>query len=297
MMMLVIIIAGGGWYLYRQNNASSTPRVTQPRYVEKKHVSLVALGDSLTYGQGDEDKQGGYVSLVKRRIERHYRHTTVTTANYGVSGDRSDQILARLNSQSKMRRDLRHADVIIMTVGGNDLMQNLEKDALSSPKMINKDIAKAQVTYQQRLRKLFKAVRQQNPRAPIFVMSIYNPFYVYFPNANTINSAIANWNRATQEVMADYSGMHFVDINHLMSYGQYKTRAARQHLIAEEKQANQGKTDQSEILTIMNEKKHNLNAYISPDDNFHPNHRGYQQISQKLFQVMKHYNSWEYVKR
>lgn len=295
--IVVIFLGFFGWQAINQRVVTKPTSIRQPHYVEKKTVSLVAIGDSLTYGQGDEDKNGGYVSLVKRRIENHYRKTTVKTANYGVSGDRSDQILARLNGQKKIRQDLKHADVITMTVGGNDLMQNLEKDALSSPKTVDKDVAKAQTTYRQHLNKLFKSIRQQNPQAPIFVMSIYNPFYVYFPNASTINDSITKWNQTTQGVMSDYSKMYFVNIDQLMSYGQYKTTAARRHLLNEEKAANQGKTSQQQILTIMGKKDHNINAYISTEDNFHPNHRGYQMISKKLFHVMQEHDSWEYVKR
>ena len=294
--VILIVIGGGGWYFMHQPSSVNNQQA-KPRYVQKENVHLVAVGDSLTYGQGDEKKNGGYVGIIKKKIEHRYRQTTVETANYGVSGDRSDQILARLNSQKEMRKDLRHADVITMTVGGNDLMQNLEKNILNSPKTVNKDVDQAEQTYTKSLNKLLTAVRKQNPHAPIFILSIYNPVYTYFPDVDTINDSISKWNDTTQRVMKGYHRMYFVNINHLMSWGQYKTTAQRQQLVQKEEQANQGKVTQGRVINIMKNKDHNLNEYISTDDNFHPNHRGYQQMANRLFKVMNKHNSWEYVKR
>lgn len=291
----LLAIGGIGWFSYQQH--STHQQITRPQRVEKKNVKLVALGDSLTHGQGDEKKKGGYVSIIKHKIEHRYQKTNVTTVNYGVSGDRSDQILDRLNSQKQLRADLRSADVITMTVGGNDLMQTLERDVLmQSTSSVQKSVDQAQVTYQQKLTKLFNAVRKENPHAPIFVMSIYNPFYTYFPDVAAINNAIVQWNQATASTMKNYHHMYFVDINHLMSYGQYTTKAQREQLVQREQAVNHGKVSQARALNIMSNKDHNLNDLISTDDNFHPNHRGYEEIASRLFKSMERHDSWEFTK-
>lgn len=298
--ILLMVAAGAGlWWQHSPSltNNHAPERVQRPQYVQRPRVKLVAVGDSLTHGQGDETNHGGYVGIIKHKIEHHYRQTEVTTVNYGVSGDRSDQILARLNQQKRMRRDLRQANVITMTVGGNDLMQQLEANATASPRQVKNGVKSASHVYQGKLRKLFTAVRRQNPHAPIFVMSIYNPFYTYFPNVTTISDAISYWNQTTQQVMKRYPQMYFVDIDHLMSYGQYKTKASRAKLAAAENKANKGRANQQETIRVMNNRDRNLNAYISTDDNFHPNHTGYEHIAQQLFKVMKHHHNWEYVKR
>lgn len=296
--IVVALILGGGYAYVHYNHASHQQTATStPRKVEKKNVTLVALGDSLTHGQGDEDNQGGYVGIIKRQIEKKYTKTNVTAVNYGVTGDRSDQILTRLNQQKQLQSDLKKADVITMTVGGNDLMQTLEKNVLGSQSDVTNSVDQAGKTYQKKLTKLFTAVRKENPTAPIFVISIYNPFYAYFPDVTVINQSITKWNRLTKQSLAKYPHTHFVDINRLMTYGQYKTKAQRQQLVQEEKQANQGKVSQARVLKIMNNKDHNLNQYISTDDNFHPNHRGYVKIADQLFKAMTKYNSWEFIRR
>ncbi|MEY8441393.1 SGNH/GDSL hydrolase family protein [Lactobacillaceae bacterium 24-114] len=292
--MALCLIGLGGFFGYRYYHSQTTQQV---KWVQRSQVKLVAIGDSLTYGQGDETKNGGYVGIIKNKIQNKYKKTKVTTINYGVSGDRSDQILARINKQKQIRTDLKSANVITVTVGGNDLMQILEKNALAgSESQIKTSVNNGQKTYEKNLTKLFNAIRKENKTAPIFVLSIYNPVYTYFPNVTIINDSIDQWNQATKGITTKYSQMYFVDINHLMSYGQYKTSEQRQKLIDNATQTNQGKISQTQVIKIMNNKDHNLNQYISTEDNFHPNHSGYEQMANKLFKSMVKHNSWEFEK-
>jgi lysophospholipase L1-like esterase len=62
----------------------------------KKSVHFVAVGDSLTEGVGDQTKRGGYVPLVADALQQKYGLTSIEKNNYGVSGERSDQILKRV---------------------------------------------------------------------------------------------------------------------------------------------------------------------------------------------------------
>lgn len=294
--LIVICLVIAGLLIWQKNISNHQRSTSHPTRIVKKKVHLVAIGDSLTYGQGDEDHKGGYVSLIKDRLQNKF-HNQVTTVNYGVSGDRSDQILRRINDQKTIRQDLKSADVIVMTVGGNDLMQSLQKDLMTnSEKNISQDINNAGETYQAKLKKLFTTIRQQNKKAPIFVMSIYNSVYTYFPQVDTINSSISKWNQITQKTLQGYGPSYFVNINHLMSYGQYKTAAQREKLVQSSEKVNNGKVSQKELIAIMNKRNHNLNEYISTDDNFHPNHRGYRQMTYKLYKSMVKHDSFEYQK-
>lgn len=294
--LIVMIIGGGYFYMNESGSHQLRTATSRPPRVKKKTVHLVALGDSLTYGQGDEKDNGGYVGQIQPKLENHF-HNKVTTVNYGVSGDRSDQILRRLNNQSAIRDDLKNADVIVMTVGGNDLMQTLQQDVLSnSTSGVNNDVDKAGVTYTNKLHKLFSAVRTQNKKAPIFVFSIYNPVYTYFPQVDVINNSIANWNRITKKVVAGEEPAYFVDINHLMSYGQYKTSDERQKLVNQSKKDNQDSVSQRQVIQIMNHKNNNLNEYITTEDNFHPNNLGYRKMTDKLYQSMLKHDNFEYKK-
>lgn len=288
----MLAISAGYWYYLDQRASPSAP-VRRERVV-KKHIKMVAIGDSLTYGQGDENHNGGYVGIIKKKIEKHY-HTSVSTANYGVSGDRSDQILSRFNHQKKIRKDIRQADVITMTVGGNDLMQTLQNEVMDSKqKEINTAVNKAGQTYQQKLVRLLTAIRHENRTAPIFVVSIYNPVYAYFANVTVISRSVAQWNKITEQTVGQTDNAYFVNVNHLLSYGQYKTSKQRQKLIDDDQAKGDSNLSQKQVIAIQKHDKKNLNQYISPDDNFHPNHNGYEQIAKRLFASMQKHNAWVY---
>lgn len=104
----VLAVAGGSGYWYHQQQSASTTvqQTSQKDRVLKKKITLVAIGDSLTHGQGDDKNEQGYVGRIRKKLQKHY-HNRVTTYNYGVTGDRSDQMLKRLNEQPEMRANLK----------------------------------------------------------------------------------------------------------------------------------------------------------------------------------------------
>lgn len=288
-LVAIIAVAIVGW--------RTASRIAAPKRVVKPTVHLVAIGDSLTYGQGNEEHHGGYVGLIKPKLEHHYGNK-VETVNYGVSGDRSDQIHKRINQQPQIRKDLRAADVITMTVGGNDLMQNLEKVVLeNSTKKANHQLDQAGVTYHQKLASLLQAIRKQNHHAPIFVISIYDPVYTYFPTTKIITNSMTKWDRITKSTIRSFGPAYFVDINHTMSYGQYNTKAKRAKLIHAAQKSNSSMASQKQVEQIVSHRDHNLNKYISTADNFHPNHRGYEQMTNHLYRVMRNHDEFEYENR
>ncbi|BDP66716.1 hypothetical protein EfmAA55_11450 [Enterococcus faecium] len=63
---------------------------------KKEKLHYIAIGDSLTEGVGDQTKQGGFVPLVANDLKDRYNLTAVETENYGVNGERSDQILTNV---------------------------------------------------------------------------------------------------------------------------------------------------------------------------------------------------------
>lgn len=88
---------------------------------------MVAIGDSLTHGVGDETNKEGYVSLVANQIQQATKHP-VKTANFGVTGDTSVQITKRVQKQKPLQQQLAKADIVTLTVGGNDLMAVLQNN-------------------------------------------------------------------------------------------------------------------------------------------------------------------------
>ena len=241
-------------------------KVEKPKQALKEQIRLTALGDSLTEGVGDDTKKGGFVPLVADQLQEKFSLATVEIENYGVAGERSDQILKRLQKDSTLQADIKQADILTLTVGGNDLMKVIQSNFLGLSK---KSFKKPLVKYQEHLTDLLANMRELNAQAPIYVVGIYNPFYINFPEITEMQEVVDDWNRGTQDVVEAQNKMYFVPINEVISKG-----------MGSEQASTESSTSESHGLEIV---KNNL---LYDGDKFHPNYLGYQlmakEISQKI---------------
>lgn len=239
--------------------------------IKTKELNLVAIGDSLTEGIGDSTGRGGYVPLVAELLESKDEIETVSTSNYGISGNRSDQILKRIKKDEKLQNDVKKADVIVLTVGGNDLMKVVRSTLL---KVKEDSFIKPQKEYKERIEETFKELRSLNSDAPIYVFGIYNPFYLYFSEITEMQDIVDSWNETTQSVVEEEKKAHFIPINDILYKG------GNQPELSE----NQKDTIDSSVKDKKESKV--FNDLLFEEDNFHPNDSGYELMAQSLFDEM-----------
>ena len=107
---LGIIVGGVFWWL----STKSYPIKNMPTK-PLQELTVIAVGDSLVEGQGST-AGNDFVSLVSKRLR-------VPIQNYGVSGDTSSQVLARMDDVTEEKPDL-----VILLVGGNDALRKTSKE-------------------------------------------------------------------------------------------------------------------------------------------------------------------------
>ncbi|MBF2398430.1 SGNH/GDSL hydrolase family protein [Listeria marthii] len=210
-------------------------------------INLVAMGDSLTEGVGDENKAGGYVGIIPEKLEEEPNVPSVKTSNYGVSGNKIGQLEKRLKTNEKFQEDVKKANVITITIGGNDVMAILQSRLL---KVDVDDFTEANKEFQQELETLLKDIRSYNDDAAIFLMGIYNPYTTYFGHIKQFDEVITDWNDASKKTIAKDSNAYFVPIANVIE------------------DRNEASKDQP-------------NPLLS-DDYFHPNHKGYEKMTAEL---------------
>lgn len=223
---------------------------------EDETINYVALGDSLTEGVGDATDQGGFVPLLAKEIGNHYTYK-ILSHNYGHAGDTSTQIYAKMQKED-IQQAIKNAGFITLTVGGNDVMKVMRDNASHLSKLEEKDFEQPRKDYQKELEKIFENIRQLNPKAHIYVLGIYNPFYLNFPEIKALQNIIDDWNYATDEKVQVQKGVSFVAINDLL----YKGIDGKKGIV------------QSEV------KSNNL---LYTADSFHPNNTGYQIMADAVF--------------
>ena len=289
-------LIGGGFFLasrsgHLKNEVSvSKSAARQSHKTHSQKIRLVGLGDSLTFGQQDPTNRGGYVYLIKQKLQQNY-DVKVTTHNYGKTGDRTDQIQARLENDPAMQKQVSEADIITMTFGGNDLMQILQNNfQLLFANKLSSIMPQREKQYQQKVESLMQTVRHYNPAAPIFVISVYNPFYVYFPTVTALQKYTGQWVELTKKTVTAQPRVYFVNVNQRLSQGQYLGK--NQTELKKQSKMNLENLSSQEVEQTLND-HHEKNEYLSPNDHFHPDLKGYQYMTDQLYKVMMaHRTTW-----
>lgn len=243
--------------LFQHLLPTATPRIHSTDWRVKKQAVLhyVAIGDSLTEGVGDLTGQGGFVPLLAQSLINTYQYD-VQVSNYGVSGNTSRQILKRMVEDKAVKDSLSKADLVTITVGGNDLRQALMKQmgTVTLP-----SLKKPLQDYERHLMDMIETATSYKAELPIYIIGIYNPFYLHFPEIEALQTIVQQWNATTERIASTYSNVYFVPINEVMSKG-----------LVEEEQSLAGEAPANNVLF--------------EKDQFHPNNIGYDLIKQAVME-------------
>ena len=243
---------------------SAQPVLTKADYQTRKvqQFSYVALGDSLTQGVGDTTNQGGFVPLVAQSLTNEEGYQ-VDVKNFGVAGNTSNQILKRMKEKPEIAEALDQADLLTLTVGGNDLRKVI-LDNITSLKIST--FKKPAQAYSKRLLEIIELARKDNPNLPIYVLGIYNPFYLNFPEMTDMQVIVDNWNQTTQDTIAELENVYFVPINDLLY---------------------QGIDGQQGLVQTSGEATKIINDALFQGDNFHPNNTGYEIMKRAVLEKIR----------
>ncbi|BCA85468.1 lipase/acylhydrolase [Enterococcus saigonensis] len=275
--LLCLVIGAMLFYIVLNQTIPAAQPILKPTSVnevvknQKEKIHFVAIGDSLTEGIGDETKRGGFVPIVTNDMQERYRLTSVEVENYGVAGERSDQILKRIKKEKTILENIATADVLTLTVGGNDLMKVIQDNFFG---LTTKTFKRPQEKYQKRITEIITLLQKENKQAPIYVFGIYNPFYLNFPEITDMQKIVDNWNLATEETVKTFKNVHFIPINDLLYRG-LDNEVGIDSTLDSSEEAELKSTDSSDLNIIDN------NA-LYDQDKFHPNNLGYQLMANAL---------------
>jgi lysophospholipase L1-like esterase len=215
------------------------PPARSPVKKAGRHFLLV-LGDSLARGTGDESGKG-YASDVFERIKKN---GPADSANLAVNGAESEDVLAVVRTTNAGRLAA-GADWILLSVGGNDLSHALPRVASSAASPLDA-IGAARSRYAANLREILSRIRESNPRAPVYLLGLYDPFGDEGTRTRLGASVILTWNTLIEETALSFPAVFVVPTFDLF-YGRPDRLAA---------------------------------------DRFHPNGKGHQAIADRVLQLL-----------
>lgn len=259
--LLATLLFLSGFVYAVQNilNPSGDSSITAPSHeglteanpvLDKTRVQILGLGDSLTKGVGDPTGEG-YIGKVERMIEDD-SDKDVYVWNYAVSGSRTDQLLELITAEnSEVRQSVQKADLVLLTIGGNDLFQlGLGQVDAANPDSAEIDFENAAVRMPEavdRLEKILSELAGLNPETRIIYLGLYHPF-LNFDHDRLGSVLIQEWNSRAIELSNRYPNLTVVP-----TYDLFQTY---------------------------------LSKYLS-DDHFHPNGEGYERMAERVMQVLQ----------
>lgn len=179
-----------------------------------QEVNIVAIGDSLTQGVGDQTDQGGYVGILERTMDSGEHDLAIHFSNYGKRGNRTDQMLARLEDE-EIQADIQKADIILITIGANDIMQVVKENFTD----ITLDLfTEERIHFEDRLREIITTIHDLNGNAEIYLLGIYNPFEMYFEEIEELNIIVNEWNQTSIKITNEFEKAHFIPIQDIFDH-------------------------------------------------------------------------------
>ena len=155
-------------------------------------LQIVSLGDSLTRGVGDKEGMG-YIGRMKEDLQKDYKQKVALT-NLAVSGAKMPDLLKQIES-SGAQYSIKQADVIVLTIGGNDLFPGWESLGKIDLETYRPDTE----TFQNEAKKIIEEIRKLNTDSPIFWLGLYNPFEDVEDLKGSSN-IVVDWNAALEKL-------------------------------------------------------------------------------------------------
>lgn len=149
----------------------------------------VVLGDSIAYGSGLVNaREACYGKMVADTCGFDY-------ANHAVPGATSLELIYELNKQ-EVRSDIANADIISISIGGNDFLNELSDLMYQSIVENNyKEFDKIEFGVYANISKVIDTIRELNGGAVILLQTLYNPQFDYLQKSyqygvDSVNAAV-----------------------------------------------------------------------------------------------------------
>ncbi len=169
-------------------------RATAAPAASQTVVAPLILGDSLARGTGDQAGLG-----IGGRLDQELRRRNIRasrTVNIAVNGARTPDLLRLLDSPN-VQTILGQSNVVIVSIGGNDLWGGTDwrTATRANPEKVMDAVL-------ERIEKIVRAIRADNGRARIFIIGLYNPF-VFTPAGRQLTPLVNRWNARLIERFSD----------------------------------------------------------------------------------------------
>lgn len=180
---------------------------------QTESIHILGLGDSLTQGVGDPLRKG-YIGIIQEKLSGTYK-MNVSLTNESKKGLTSKGLLKKVKKRH-VRREIQNADLIFITIGGNDIVKVFQKHFFHLDMRL---FEKESKTFTNHLTEILTIIRSENKSAPIIMIGLFNPFVATFSEVVEINEIIHEWDEQTKNVLSDFDNAYFVPVESIFVNG------------------------------------------------------------------------------
>jgi lysophospholipase L1-like esterase len=155
-------------------------------------VSLLIIGDSIARGAGDETGKGFSFYLPDDLKNKTPKEIVVN--NVGIDGLQTDGLVAQVQGE-KLRPAIAGADLVLISIGGNDLRHIRRLSDVTKEEGFQKTFD----TYATGLTAILKVIRKTNANALIIFLGLYYPS-VQESSSDDVR-LLLDWNEGTQRII------------------------------------------------------------------------------------------------
>ncbi|MFD2672980.1 GDSL-type esterase/lipase family protein [Marinicrinis sediminis] len=160
--------------------------------------TIVTLGDSLTKGTGDATGNDGYAGMVKQGLaeKEDEQYDNLEIYKFAIDGYTTGQLLESVQNRTGVIEAIKKADLILMTIGGNDLFTISEEvdpalyDAREESALAN-------------ISAIFETLQAHNPDAEVIYTGLYNPF-LSIDQEGEMMQRVQQWNFKVSQLTNPY---------------------------------------------------------------------------------------------
>ncbi len=207
---------------------------------------IVAIGDSLAKGTGDTTGQG-FARRTADGLEEQGRKPVHFLNNLGINGMTAQELLDELK-QPGVQYVLKEANVILLSIGANDLFQGGAALQTGSDAPSAAALEQALPDTEKRLGQALDRLREINPTAKIVYIGLYNPFGDIESLKEEGDRGVTAWNAKAASLIVERENMTLTPTFDLF--------------------------------------QRDPRAYLS-FDHFHPNSDGYERIARRIVQGLE----------
>lgn len=174
---------------------------------DKDTMDILILGDSIGSGAGDEAGK----DIGRRYEERLDENNDTNTINLSQSGSKSIDLVERINEEV-YDEIIENSELIIISIGGNDLKEILDSDALDLFIDYDNILSK----YLNNLESVISVLTEKSNTSQVIFIGLYNP-YGKALNQEKLD-LLMNWNYETQRLVESYDQMVYIPTYDLFKY-------------------------------------------------------------------------------